>query len=319
MGMTDPANATLRVLEAIREARFEGTVDVVLGAAAPHRAAVAAALPPGARLHLDPPDIPALIAEADLAIGAGGVSALERACLGLPSLLVVVAENQRAAIAGLVAAGAARPLGPLGALSPRGIVESISSLTGSPTAIAEMARAAARTCDGLGAVRTAIALAPERARDGTTVSLRPAAEKDCLEILAWQEEPGARAHFHNPAIPSMAEHRAWFARTLSDPDRTLSIISCDGRPAGYIRLDRNQGQDAYEVSILVSAAFQRRGVAAAGLRCAGRLIGASTLIARIRPANLASRRAFASAGFVEGSDGQTWICRARSTEAAIRR
>ena len=36
-----------------------------------------------------------LIAESDLAIGAAGISALERCCLGLPTLTMVLADNQR--------------------------------------------------------------------------------------------------------------------------------------------------------------------------------------------------------------------------------
>jgi len=315
LGMTDPANATLRVLEGIREARFEGAVDVVLGAAAPHRAAVAAALPPGARLHLDPPDIPALITAADLAIGAGGVAALERACLGLPSLLVEVAGNQRAAIAGLVAAGAARTLGPLGTLSAGAVADALDTCLADTAGLTAMAKAAALLCDGLGAARAAIALAPERARDGARVWLRPATAADSDVLLEWQSEPGARAHFRTPSVPSRAEHEAWMAATLSDPRRLLHVLSRDGEAAGYVRLDRHRGHDAYEVSILVAAAFRDRGVASAGLRCARRLVGASPLTAHVLPANSPSRRAFAAAGFAEEGDGQTWSCPPWSAEA----
>jgi len=45
------------------------------------------------------------MAAADLAIGAGGATTWERCCLGLPSLVVSIAENQRPACEALAAAG----------------------------------------------------------------------------------------------------------------------------------------------------------------------------------------------------------------------
>ena len=39
-------------------------------------------------------NMPDLMLEADLAIGAGGSTSLERCCLGLPTLIYVLAENQ---------------------------------------------------------------------------------------------------------------------------------------------------------------------------------------------------------------------------------
>jgi UDP-2,4-diacetamido-2,4,6-trideoxy-beta-L-altropyranose hydrolase len=48
------------------------------------------------QLHSDLPTLAPLILKADLAIGAGGTTNWERCCLGLPSLVITVAENQRA-------------------------------------------------------------------------------------------------------------------------------------------------------------------------------------------------------------------------------
>ena len=62
------------------------------------------------RLHVDADNVPALMAQADLAIGAAGATAWERCCLGLPSLVVIAADNQRHVAAGLKAAGAAQLL-----------------------------------------------------------------------------------------------------------------------------------------------------------------------------------------------------------------
>ncbi len=304
MGMTDAANATLRTIEGIRASRFEGCVDVVLGGSAPNRASVTAALPPRARLHLDPPDMPALIARADLAIGAGGVSALERACLGLPSLLIEVANNQREAIAGLVAAGAARPLGALETISPHRIADALESCLRDAPSLTAMSHAATRVCDGLGALRVAIALAPERSRDGAPVTLRPAGREDCNRLLAWQRSPGIRTHARNPVVPTPEEHAAWLERSLADPKRILSILAVGSEAAGMLRLDRrsDEARSCHEVSILIAPEYQRQGIGAAALRLARRLVPQDDLVAEILPKNDASRALFSAAGYEQCSD-----------------
>jgi len=62
-----------------------------------------AAARPGIRLHDPRPHLADLMADADLAIGAGGTTTWERCCLGLPSLVVSIADNQRPACAALAA------------------------------------------------------------------------------------------------------------------------------------------------------------------------------------------------------------------------
>lgn len=305
LGMTDPANATGRVLAALGASGVACDIDVLLGSSAPHREAVAAMLPANATLHLDPPDLPAIVVRADLAIGAGGVSALERACLGVPSLLVEIADNQRPAIAGLVAAGAGRALGRLAALDDRVVAEAIRALASDGAELATLSQAALRVCDGLGALRAATWLAPERTRDGAPVSLRPAGPEDEALLLAWQSVPGARAHARNPAIPSAEEHHAWLHATLADPLRILSVVMCARQPAAMLRLDRDGTGKRYEVSILVAPTHQRRGIGAAALGLAGRLLPGSTLVAEVSPQNLASVALFRGAGFQPVSPS-TW-------------
>jgi UDP-2,4-diacetamido-2,4,6-trideoxy-beta-L-altropyranose hydrolase len=46
-------------------------------------------------LHIDPPDLPKLMASSDLAISAGGLMSLELACLGVSSLILPFSDIQR--------------------------------------------------------------------------------------------------------------------------------------------------------------------------------------------------------------------------------
>ena len=71
-------------------------MDVVLGASSRHREAIAQKVQGHANisLHTGLPSLAALMSQADLALGAGGVTHWERLCLGLPCLVVTLSDNQ---------------------------------------------------------------------------------------------------------------------------------------------------------------------------------------------------------------------------------
>jgi len=81
------------------------SVDLVVGANNPHRERLAAVADArgNTRLHPPRPHLAGHMAEADLAIGAGRATAWKRCCLGLPSLVVSIADNQRPACEALAA------------------------------------------------------------------------------------------------------------------------------------------------------------------------------------------------------------------------
>jgi UDP-2,4-diacetamido-2,4,6-trideoxy-beta-L-altropyranose hydrolase len=156
LGATDPQAATLVALAALRKAALDVAVDVVIGVgnrnAALVRAAAAVLSPPG-KVHVEVDDMAGLIEQADLAIGAGGVSALERCCLGLPSILFVLADNQRRNAAALAEAGAVIALAESESYDVDFIARQIQALAGAPARLRQMSRAAAMVIDGKGVER----------------------------------------------------------------------------------------------------------------------------------------------------------------------
>ena len=113
LGATDPETHSRQVLAGISRSGLPLAVDVVLGAGARHLDDIrklCATMPQDTTLHVDASDMPGLMARADLAIGAAGTTKWERCCLGLPSILVVIAENQRRIASSVSATGAAQRL-----------------------------------------------------------------------------------------------------------------------------------------------------------------------------------------------------------------
>lgn len=116
LGGVDADNISGQMLDLLVQGAANDIVslDVVLGRGSPHQEAVGAAMREWCdkgQLHVGTAHMARLVAEADVAIGAAGVSAWERCALGLPSLIVLQAENQRPGAEALVAAGAALWLG----------------------------------------------------------------------------------------------------------------------------------------------------------------------------------------------------------------
>ncbi len=107
LGLTDVAGATARVVRALSDAVGDVRLDLVLGADAPSLAELREAAKTDRRLHLwvDTAEMASLMADADVAIGAGGSSTWERATVGLPSVTVILADNQRAMVEQMAAAG----------------------------------------------------------------------------------------------------------------------------------------------------------------------------------------------------------------------
>ena len=157
MGLTDLGGISQTVARIALDALPEARIEVVLGPRATSRAPLERLAESEPRLHvlIDIDDMAERMTRADLAIGAGGGTALERCALGLPSIAIVLADNQREATRILHADGALLAID-----GPDRIAGDLPRLIGSltPPARAIMAVRAASVCDGQGAGRVAEAL-----------------------------------------------------------------------------------------------------------------------------------------------------------------
>lgn len=158
MSATDPDNATEFVLEALDRVAKDIEVITVLGSAAPYLDAVrrrARTLSHSTKVLTDVSDMATLMVEADIAFGANGTSSWERCCLGLPSITIELADNQRKIGAALSEAGAIHFLGRLPELSADRLTQEFTQFISDPERMARMSRIAGQLCDGKGAVRVA--------------------------------------------------------------------------------------------------------------------------------------------------------------------
>lgn len=107
LGGADSENYTRLVLDALTTLPCNKIkVDVVIGAQHPARGEIEQVCAQhGFLCHVQTNRMAELMANADMAIGAGGSATWERCITGLPSILLVIADNQAKAVADLAAAG----------------------------------------------------------------------------------------------------------------------------------------------------------------------------------------------------------------------
>ncbi|WP_366501506.1 UDP-2,4-diacetamido-2,4,6-trideoxy-beta-L-altropyranose hydrolase [Phenylobacterium sp.] len=157
MGLTDVGGITARIVERMRPRIQDVALDIVLGAGAASLAGLARVARRDERisLHVDTPDMAALTADADIAVGAPGSSTWERCVLGLPSLLVALADNQRPAARTLAERGVALVVDIDEPEFDAAFDRALSRLLRDGDLRADLSRASAEVCDGEGAARTA--------------------------------------------------------------------------------------------------------------------------------------------------------------------
>jgi spore coat polysaccharide biosynthesis predicted glycosyltransferase SpsG len=110
----------------------------------------------------DVTNMPDLMAWADLAIAGGGTTWSELAFMGLPSLLLVLADNQMEVANGMTNAGASINLGATVNASAHQITKSVESVSADSNLRLSMSENARRLVDGIGVERVIKALGSQR-------------------------------------------------------------------------------------------------------------------------------------------------------------
>ena len=227
-------------------------------------------------------DVVATMAAADVAIAAAGVTAYELARVGVPAVLVAVADNQRPVARRLAEAGAAV------FVDGSQMAEAALDLLADAARRDEMSRTARALVDGRGADRVVAAMR------SVSIDLRPATDDDAELTWRWANDPEVRRQSFSSAPIPWEAHRAWFADRPAD----YVIAEVDGVPVGQVRF---AGDPVAEVGYLLDADARGRGLAAPLLVAACRWFRAAhpdtDVVARVKPDNAASIAALDLAGF----------------------
>jgi UDP-2,4-diacetamido-2,4,6-trideoxy-beta-L-altropyranose hydrolase len=129
-GGTDPTNETDKALRALANFGEEFQVDVIVGTSNPNKKNIQDFCENhnNFQCFTQVTNISEFMNKADLAIGAGGTTTWERCFFGLPSITIIVADNQKEATESVSYVGAAVNLGVSSQVDESDIVEAVNNL-----------------------------------------------------------------------------------------------------------------------------------------------------------------------------------------------
>lgn len=159
-GGVDINNYTGHAIEALSGIGISGLhVDVVIGTQHPCLEQIKiTCAQQGFNCYVQTTKMAELMAEADLAIGAGGSACWERCCLGLPGLLVSLADNQIDIARALDSFGACIYVGTFKTVSPQFMMRAVVNILNSQEQLEKLSGKAYSLVDGLGVERVCEAM-----------------------------------------------------------------------------------------------------------------------------------------------------------------
>ena len=225
-------------------------------------------------------DMPALLLDTDLCVTAGGSTCWELCAMGVPFLLLEIAENQKKVCASICKADWASAFS-------MSTLKKLLNFAGKPfhysNADAKGCERVLRVCDPL---------------HGLSVRMATLADSDFILHLANDEDVRKNALASNKIED--CEHAQWFKRKLEQIEYVpFFIIYYQQQLVGYVRFDKGNDEGAAIVTIAISPEWRNKKVGTAVLtKCCRLLAGRySTVISYVKPNNVASQKMFLRTGF----------------------
>lgn len=232
-GGMDAENHTTKAILAVAEAGLgQVEVDVVVGATHPELAPIEVLCEiHGFTCHIQTKRIASLMACADISIGAGGTALWERCAMGLPTIVVCTADNQReqVAFAGL------RTLVYLPQFTEETWLSDIAihlrALANNVVLRRTLSLNGMLAVDGQGTRRVVDKL------DDGQLKMRLALLTDSEDLYQWRNRPAIRAVSRQAAPIAREQHQAWLESLLKDESKVLLIAMQKDKPVGVVRFD----------------------------------------------------------------------------------
>ena len=307
-GGSDPQNLTQRVIDELSIVELSNVaIDVVIGGQNKNfnREALRK-LKPNFEIRDAGVEFAQIIRRADLTIGAGGTTTWERMCLGVPSVVVSIAENQNPACEKLGRDGLINYLGAQASLKPGVIRAAVLEVVSSYSSVFDQIAKGQILVDGRGCERVAEVMCPSAESD---LVVRLAKSDDCVEFFNWANDPAVREQSLTTLTIQWEDHKRWFAEKISSASCEIYVLEASGLPVGQVRFEKSG--DVAEINYSLDRIVRNRRWGSLILKLALTLFGQKnmlTLMARVKKSNAASASVFKQLLFsrVPSDDSGMW-------------
>lgn len=232
MGGVDEPDATSKVLASLRSCPMpqDTRITVVMGAIAPALddvRAAAATMPWPTRVLVGINNVGELFASSDLVIGAVGGSAWERCTLGVPTLMVVLAENQRPGALALANEGAGLLIGDVDQIESN--LPILLAELGNREVLRVVSEKAANLTDGCGVARVLERISFEHEVTSYDQGIVRAINVEDLKVFsAWQANSDSRCMYPHKN-KCWEKYLSWVAQATVDPSQHLLVYEFLGQ------------------------------------------------------------------------------------------
>lgn len=299
LGGSDPDNVTLKVIQALQLVEVDNLeAVVVVGGSNPHYEQLKsvcfdAKFP--VHLKRNVTNMPEVMAWADVAIAAGGTTTWELAFMGLPCIILVLADNQRAIASELDKTKIAVNLGWYKDVSATEIGSVVTQLLINTDTRAEVVKNSRKLVDGEGCKQILRYLEPK------LLKLRSVCSEDCRLLWEWSNELEVRAASFSTGFIPWEDHVQWFKSKLNAFNCIFYIaIDRNDVPVGQVRYDIESNEEAV-ISISINKKFRYQGyghyLINLGCKKIFRDSNLTRINAYIKPYNKSSIKAFSQADF----------------------
>lgn len=253
LGGVDKDNITTEILQALANTALPDNcrITVVMGATAPWVERVqqqAALMPWPTEVKVGVNNMAELMANSDLAIGAAGATSWERCCLGLPTIMVVIAENQQTIASNLQEHGAALFIDQ----TDIQIDKFSCKINDAVRSLVKIQLQSSKVTSGSGTQLVSNIMLEKIKLNNASAKLRKMTSKDLEHVLAWRNFPAVRESMFSTEEITLEEHTQWFSRACKDSKINLRVLEVNGEPVGFVNIKKISAGKIAEWSFHVS-------------------------------------------------------------------
>ena len=321
-GGTDVCNLTPKILKLLVDTYPQLNKKVVIGKGFRNTSEIESVKDHNTELmyYPDVAGMKRVMLESDIAISAGGQTLYELARMGVPTIAVVVADNQSANVMGCQKAGFAEYAGDGADRELPGKICRKIELLKDKTVREHKSKLGRKIIDGAGSARIVKMVLSDFYKK--QLVLRKAAASDAEDLFGLANEDSVRQNSFSQVKIKWAEHIQWLNERLGNGDCLLLIVDYSGKFAGQVRFDVIPQQT--EAVINISLCKNVRGLGLSPLvinKSIEELLNmrkdVKLIKAYIKDENTPSIKAFEKAGFVFSENTIINKCKTKAYERAV--